>query len=166
MPMLTKRPTLPAPPPSPAPDRITIDPPPAQSADTTALAIDSFARSLRQMMGRQSPPLADLHAEGMRQLARMQPRDAIEELLMSQMLMTHARVVFLNRFANKQTKSIWSDLFHSAADRAANTYRRQMESLAKYRRPRPRRTTITSIRTAHINAKLWLKVRVKERIHH
>ena len=81
----------------------------------------------------------------------MQPRDAIEELLMSQMLMTHARLVFLSRFANKQIYPAWSDLFHTAADRAANTFRRQMESLAKYRKPRSqRRTNITTIRTAHI----------------
>jgi hypothetical protein len=121
--------------------------------DPISMAAYSYAISVRQMMGEKSPPKEVLYDEALKQIARMEPRDAVEELLVAQMLMTHARILFVNRFANKQKNLKWSALMHTVADRAANTFGRQMDALAKHRTPRRyRRASITTIRTAHIDA--------------
>jgi hypothetical protein len=118
------------------------------------IATSTYALGLSQLMGDKAPPFKVLKQEALRQIALLEPRDPFEELLIGQMLMTHARVVILNRKAGVQSKLDWAELTYLAADRAANTFRRQMESLDKHRQPRRyRRTSITTIRTAHINAK-------------
>src|SRR5688572_21647080 len=83
-------------------------------------------------------------------LSRMQPRDAVEQLLLGQMLLTHIRAARLTCGAMRQTNAKWAQLMHEAADRAGNTFRRQILALAEYRRPpRPPRS-FTAIGQANI----------------
>jgi hypothetical protein len=65
----------------------------------------------------------------------VQPRDAIEEMLVVQMAWTHARLARLSSIAHNQEHRGNVRVVHDACDRAANTFRRQMLSLADYRRP-------------------------------
>jgi len=113
-----------------------------------------YAVSVKKMLPNGSPAISDLKAQAMGIIQRMRPRDPVEELLVSQMLWTHGRLMFLTNFANRQTQAKWSKLFHDSAERAANLYRRQMQALADYRRPRRarRRNSFTAIRTANISA--------------
>lgn len=53
------------------------------------------------------------------------------------MIQTHTRLTYLNAYASQQTNLKWSQQMHEAADRAANTFRRQMLALSEYRRPKP-----------------------------
>jgi len=77
------------------------------------------------------------------------PRDSVEQLLASQMLLTHMRVLHLNNLAQQQTLVKTVQVLNEAADRAANTFRRQVLSLAEYRRP-PRQSNFTAIGQANI----------------
>jgi hypothetical protein len=63
------------------------------------------------------------------------PRDAIEEMLVVQMAWTHARLAKLSAIANNQEQRRNMQAVHDACDHAANTFRRQMLTLAEYRRP-------------------------------
>jgi hypothetical protein len=65
---------------------------------------------------------------------RMQPRDPLEEMLIFQCLLTHARVAHLSNRACLSVNLEVVRITNEYADRAANTFRRQMLALAEYRR--------------------------------
>lgn len=75
----------------------------------------------------------------------VQPRDAIEEMLLMQMAWTHARLARLSAIASNQTTTANVRVVHDACDRAASTFRRQMLALADYRRP-PRTDAFTVVK--------------------
>lgn len=81
----------------------------------------------------------------------VQPRDAVEEMLVLQMLWTHARLAKLSAIANEQVQRANVRLVHDACDRAANTFRRQMAALSEYRRP-PRGDAFIAIKQANLAA--------------
>jgi hypothetical protein len=81
-------------------------------------------------------------------LGQLGPRDGAEKILVTQMIATFSRSMFLSRRVNIQTNPKWFALYSAECDRAMNLYRKQMQSLAEYRRPR--RRTFTAIRTANI----------------
>jgi hypothetical protein len=116
---------------------------------TTGVTVSLYGHLLRDVVGKDAtlnksvmPYVADLWA-------RFSPRDPVEELLLSQMIQTHARLMYLNAFAQQQKHIKWAAMMHEAADRAANTFRRQMLALAEYRRP-PRPKSFTAIGQANI----------------
>jgi hypothetical protein len=80
---------------------------------------------------------------------RFKPRDAVEEMLLIQMIQTHCRHMYLSVYAEQQKNLKWSGLMYDAAESAANTFRRQMLALAEYRRP-PRPKSFTAIGQANI----------------
>ena len=82
-------------------------------------------------------------------MRRFKPRDAVEEMLPAQMLLSHLRTARLSLVAFEQTNIKWAAMMHEAADRAANTFRRQMLALDDYRRP-PRHNSFTAIGQANI----------------
>ena len=99
---------------------------------------DAFAKSaLRHMMG--------VYLEA-------GPRDPFEQMLLSQMVQTHARLMHLNLMAPQQKNLKWFALMNEAADRAANTFRRQVLALAEYRRPPRPAQSFTAIGQANIAA--------------
>jgi hypothetical protein len=91
---------------------------------------------------------AMLHAR--RVMERMAPRDPVEEMLVAQLLATHARVMRLNWLANKQESYHGIKTITEYADRATNTYRRQMLALAEYRKPPRAGDSFTAIRQANV----------------
>lgn len=83
-------------------------------------------------------------------LRMMKPRDAMEELLLSQVLWTHGRIALLtNAMAYKRDVDDLARL-GEMIERASNTFRRQMLTLAEYRRPAAVRGPVTSIEQANI----------------
>lgn len=81
---------------------------------------------------------------------RMSPRDPAEELLVSQMLLTHARVIRLNHLAQQATGLEQVRIVNEYADRASNTYRRLMMAFREYRRPPRQGDSFTAIQQANI----------------
>jgi len=79
----------------------------------------------------------------------MQPRDAIEEMLVLQMAWTHARLARLSSIAPQQDQTNNVRVVNDACDRAANTFRRMMLALVEYRRP-PRSDSFVAIRQANV----------------
>jgi hypothetical protein len=80
---------------------------------------------------------------------RMAPGDPVEELLISQLLLTHGRVVRLSHLAQQKLSYDEIRNLNELADRASNTYRKLMLALAEYRRP-ARGSSITAIQQANI----------------
>jgi hypothetical protein len=66
----------------------------------------------------------------------VQPRDAVEEMLLVELAWTHARLAALSAMAVQQTQTVNLKVINEACDRAANTFRRLMLALTDYRRPR------------------------------
>ncbi|MCC7349404.1 MAG: hypothetical protein IT446_02445 [Phycisphaerales bacterium] len=79
----------------------------------------------------------------------IRPRNAIEEMLVLQMAWTHARLGNLSSLAGRQASVEAAKMIHEAADRAANTFRRQMLALADYRRP-ARSDAFVAIKQANV----------------
>ncbi len=69
-------------------------------------------------------------------LQRVNTTDPMEEMLVGQALMTHARIIRLNHLLADETRIDQIKVLSEAADRASNTYRRQMAALDEHRRPR------------------------------
>lgn len=93
---------------------------------------------------------ADAQAYAKDVIARMQPRDALEEMLIAQLLYTHSRVTRLAYLANQQEYVKDIAIINEYADRATNTYRRQMLALAEYRKPPRQGDTIAFVNQANI----------------
>jgi len=83
-------------------------------------------------------------------LRSMQPRDAMEEMLLSQALWTHGRIAYLTQLLSQGWDIDKLDRLSAIVERANNTYRRQMLALAEYRRPATVRGPLTSIEQANI----------------
>jgi hypothetical protein len=96
-----------------------------------------------RLEGSSTPYVIDL-------VKRFAPRDPVEEMLLSQMVQTHLRLTNLTVKAHQQKHLAWAKLMHEAADRAANTFRRQMLALAEYRSPKPPPRHVTRIAQANI----------------
>lgn len=83
-------------------------------------------------------------------LERMAPRDPLEEMLVVQAALAHARVLHLTEHANRQERLESIRTVNEYADRASNTYRRLMLALHEYRKPPRSGDTFTAIRQANI----------------
>ncbi|MCE2968097.1 MAG: hypothetical protein ACK55O_02975 [Phycisphaerales bacterium] len=83
-------------------------------------------------------------------ITRMAPRDAAEEMLIVQLLLTHARVMRLTTLANQASAAESLRILNEYADRASNTYRRLMLALAEYRRPPRTGDTFAVVKQANI----------------
>lgn len=79
----------------------------------------------------------------------VQPRDAVEEMLLLQMAWQHARLGRLSSIAGQQENRENLRVVNDACDRAANTFRRQVLALAEYRRP-PRADAFFAIKQANL----------------
>lgn len=97
--------------------------------------------------GKTNPSIAQLFFESIRE--SVQPRDALEEMLLVQMAWTHARLARLSAIATDQEQRANVQIVHDACDRAANTFRRQMLTLAEYRRP-PQPGNFVAIKQANL----------------
>ncbi len=82
-------------------------------------------------------------------LKQLDPKDPAERMLVTQMIATFTRSIFLSRHANIQKNHQWFTTYSAECDRAMETFRRQIKTLAELRRPR--RNSFTTIRRASIN---------------
>jgi hypothetical protein len=116
---------------------------------STGLTASLYRHLLERVVGEDCPVVVSADRYVVDLLARFQPRDPVEEMLVAQMVHTHARLMYLNAYAHQQKHLAWSKQMHESADRAANTFRRQMLALAEYRNPR-RPRSVTTIGQANI----------------
>lgn len=95
-----------------------------------------FGSDLRKVVGNEgaAAALAGPYAQDL--IERFGPRDPVEEMMVSQMVVTHGRLLQLTSMAVNQTNLKWAQLMNDAADRASNTFRRLVLALADYRNPR------------------------------
>ncbi|MGA2584936.1 MAG: hypothetical protein ABSG31_16815 [Tepidisphaeraceae bacterium] len=89
-----------------------------------------------------------------RVLRDMDPRDDLEEMLVGQMILTNARHAVMAYFSVHQKDQKWAKVFHQSADTTANTFRQQMLTLDRYRRPA--RPSFTAIRQANFAAQQFV----------
>lgn len=83
-------------------------------------------------------------------VARLNPRDPLEEMLVEQCLWAHGRVRHLSALANQQTNVDASRQVNDSADKASNTFRRLMLALREYRQPPRSGDQFTAIKQANI----------------
>lgn len=132
--------------------RAAADPPPAAgpTEPTPPATVSAEERRVRAMLGKTLPGVvygmaltstfgkaceSNGIAFAIDAIERMEPRDAVEEMLLAQLLFAHARAVRLTALANEQTSLDGIRVVNEYADRASNTYRRLLLALAEYRRP-------------------------------
>lgn len=156
---MTSEPTKPTTPTDAKPAPITVrvngnpdtDPKAAHAIHGKTIAGVVYANALRQRIAGMFPePMAQsamLYVDDL--IERMAPRDPAEEMLVVQLVLTHARVLHLTDAANRQERLESIRTIHEYADRASNTYRRLMLALAEYRRPTAP-ATFTAIKQANI----------------
>ena len=82
--------------------------------------------------------------------AQLKARDPVEEMLIQQMVLTHARVVRLSAQSLNEQNESWRELLSGEYERAANLFRRQMLAFHEYRQPT--RGTFVAVRHANIAA--------------
>ena len=92
-----------------------------------------YAMALIPMLGKEGGKEASAYARDV--IARMEPRDPAEEMLVAQLLFAHARVLRLTEMTQDSQTADSLRVIHEYADRASNTYRKLMLALAEYRRP-------------------------------
>jgi hypothetical protein len=116
--------------------------------DETSLAVRVYCQMMDKLVERDSPRFERLHTEATELLRRLDPQDAIEQMMVEQMLWMHGRLAHLNYYAALQTRNKPIQVLHTAADRLANTLRRHMMAFADYRNPGRKR--FTAVRQANI----------------
>jgi hypothetical protein len=88
---------------------------------------------------------------GRRMLREMGPRDPVEELLITQLLWTEARLAYLNHFSLQQNTMKNIRGFHDLTNDAIASLGKLVNSLVEYRRPR--RRSFVTVRNANIARK-------------
>ncbi len=105
----------------------------AHSIHAHGLPSALYAETVSKLLGGRVDGDATLYARDAHR--KMAPRDPVEEMLVTQMILTHARVMHLTGLLGKQTTSDGVKIISEYTDRASNTYRRLMLTLSEYRRP-------------------------------
>jgi hypothetical protein len=109
---------------------------------------NALAQRIGRLLPKPMPQSAMLYVDDL--IERMAPRDPAEEMLVIQLVLTHARVLHLTHLANMQERPESIRTVHEYADRASNTCRRLMLALAEYRRPARTGDSFTAIKQANI----------------
>jgi hypothetical protein len=125
-----------------------FEPPPMFGGDETTTAVRIYCQMMDRLIDRKSPRHVRLHSDAAELLRRIDPQDAIEQLMSEQILWLHARFAHLSYYASLQTKNPPMQIMHNAADRLANTLRRHLMAFADYRNPGRKR--FTAVRQANI----------------
>lgn len=111
--------------------------PKAFQPDTSSeLSAEIFGRVVRPLF---SDDIADNPAFAVLArdlIQRLMPRDPIEEMLVAQMLWTHARAARMSRKSFEQKNLGWFKAYATEFERSSNLFRRQMKALTDYRKPR------------------------------
>ena len=73
----------------------------------------------------------------------MQSKDGLERLAISQLLVTHGRVMWLSKLLTEQTSTKAITAISASIDSALSTFVRLIRALDEYRRPRAANTTVS-----------------------
>ena len=73
----------------------------------------------------------------------MQSKDGLERLAISQLLVTHGRVMWLSKLLTEQTSTKAITAISASIDGALSTFVRLMRAIDEYRRPRAANTTVS-----------------------
>ena len=107
-----------------------------------------YAQVISKLLGGREDADARLYARDAHE--RMAPKDPVEEMLVTQMILTHARVMHLTGLLGQQTTGEGVRTICEYTDRASNTYRRLMLALSEYRRPPRTGDTFAVVKQANI----------------
>lgn len=130
--------------------KVNQAPPNIRDAHGRGLTGRVYRSALSALLHHQADKVPDPDAYARAVIEDMAPRDAAEEMLIAQLLFTHARVMRLSELANYQPDVHCLQIMHEYADRASNTYRRLMLALAEYRRPPRTGDTFAVVKQANI----------------
>lgn len=83
-------------------------------------------------------------------LARLKPRDDLEEMLIMQAIWTHARLAKLSLMANQAGGMESAPAINDNCDGAAKTFRQQIQALIDYRNPRKSGDMFMAIKQANL----------------
>jgi len=109
--------------------------------DSSALPVKIYEEIMNRTLTAGTPRHRRVKAEARSFLARVGPRDPLEEVLAEQILWMHGTIAYLSHFAVVQTPNHRMKWMHIARDRLANACRRHVMALLEYRRPSRRRFT-------------------------
>jgi len=107
-----------------------------------------YAQIISKLLGGHEDADARLYARDAHE--KMAPRDPVEEMLVTQMILTHARVLHLTGLLGQQTTGEGVKTICEYTDRASNTYRRLTQALSDYRRPPRSGDTFAVVKPANI----------------
>lgn len=106
------------------------------SVHAVLLPLIAYARAVypqfSEMVGQELGTTVHNHLQDLHK--RMAPRDPAEEMLVTQLLLTHARVLHLTSISSQQESVESIRTVNEYADRASNTFRRLMLALSEKRR--------------------------------
>lgn len=113
------------------------------------LYVEALGPEVREIFkGFDLGPSAMLYIEDM--FRRMAPRDPMEEMLITQAILSHTRVMSLTMRASLTSEPESNRTLNEYADRASNSFRRLMLALGEYRKPPRSGDSFTAIRQANI----------------
>lgn len=107
-----------------------------QPDTSTDLSAEIFGRVVRPMFSDDIVDNAAFKAVAIDLIRRLCPRDPVEELLVAQMLWTHARAARLSRVSLEQKSLDWFKAYSAEFERSSNLFRRQMKAFDEHRKPR------------------------------
>jgi hypothetical protein len=96
--------------------------------------------------------IAEFQIHAAELLRQAQPRDAMEQMLVAQMIWAYGRAAYYSQRGAHQINAKWAQLYLTAAERATNQYCRAMKTLTDYRRPPRRPASFTAIKRANIES--------------
>jgi hypothetical protein len=112
------------------------------------LGLKIYCRMLDTLLLGDSPMRQESCEQARRLLAELAPRDAIEKMMVDQILWLHARLAHLSFYSSVQTRLKPMQVMHEACDRLADTIRRHIVAFSDYRDPGRRR--FTAVKQANI----------------
>lgn len=74
---------------------------------------------------------------------QMHPKDGLERLALSQILMAHARTAWLTKLLAAETEATTLAVISEAAERASGTFARLTRAIAEYRQPKTSHATVS-----------------------
>jgi hypothetical protein len=98
--------------------------------------LEIFWKILERLLKEESPLHLAWRKEAEALRRELWPRDAVERLMVDQILWLHARFAQLSVMSARQTELEGARAIHGACDRLADTLRRHMAALVSYRYPK------------------------------
>lgn len=132
------------------PTKPAATPPDARYAHGCQVPAAIYRSAIERLLGHQLESVPDAGQYVKAVIADMAPRDPVEEMAITQLLLAHVRAMHLTSMTNQPLDLHTMRTIHEYADRASNTFRRLMLALAEYRRPPRTGDTFAVVKQANI----------------